>query len=286
MLQFIINGLITGVLYSLMAIGFSLVYNTTKVFHIAAAGIYVFAAYMFYSFSTFLPMIPAALIAIVLTMGLSLLTEFFVYRPLWKRKASNNVAMIASIGLMAVIVNLLTLKYGTDSKLINKTIFEPRHIGDITITIPQMMQFIIGTVVILFFLIFIEKNGWGARFRALSADVGLFETLGYNIPRTRTVVFLMSGAIIALGSCLTEYNTRFDSTVGMSVLINALVAMIIGGVGRFGTCVIGGVILGVIQSGAVLLFSASWQNAVTFAVLLLLLFFRPQGIAGYQQRAV
>ncbi len=286
MLQFVVNGLITGVLYSLLAIGFALVYNTTKVFHIAAAGIYVFAAYMFYSFSAILPMILAALVAIVLTMGLSLLTELLVYRPLWKRKASNDVAMIASIGLMTVIVNALTLKYSTDSKLINTTVFEPRYIGDIAITIPQMMQLGIGTVVILLFLIFIGKSGWGTRFRALSADTKLFETLGYNIPRTRTVVFLMSGAIIALVSCLTEYNTRFDSTVGMSVLINALVAMIIGGIGRFGTCVIGGIILGVVQSGAVLLCPASWQNAVTFAILLLLLFFRPQGIAGYQQRAV
>ena len=112
--QFLVNGLITGILYSLLAIGFALVYNTTKLFHIAAAAIYVFAAYMFYLFAvTFgLPILVAVLIAIVLTMGLSLVTDVSVYRPLKKRKASNNVAMIASIGMMTVIVNLLAMFFG------------------------------------------------------------------------------------------------------------------------------------------------------------------------------
>ena len=86
--QFIINGLITGILYSLLAIGFALVYNTTKIFHIAAAGIYVFAAYMFWLFvaKAELSIIPASLVAIVLTMLLSLLSELLIYRPLKKRK--------------------------------------------------------------------------------------------------------------------------------------------------------------------------------------------------------
>ena len=94
--------MITGVLYSLLAIGFAVVYNTTKLFHIVAAGIYVFAAYMFYLFSATvgLPVVVSALVAIALTMGLSLMTEMAVYRPLKMRKASLNVAMIASIGMM------------------------------------------------------------------------------------------------------------------------------------------------------------------------------------------
>ena len=106
--QFIINGLITGILYSLLAIGFALVYNTTRIFHIAAAGIYVFAAYMFWLFvaQAGLSIIPASLVAILLTMLLSLLTEVVVYRPLKRKKASLNVSMIASIGMMTVIVNV------------------------------------------------------------------------------------------------------------------------------------------------------------------------------------
>lgn len=286
--QFLINGIITGILYSLLAIGFSLVYNTTKLFHIAAAAIYVFAAFMFYWFAVAfgLPVIVGAIIAILLTMGLSLLTDVSVYRPLKKRKASNNVAMIASIGMMTVIVNLLAMFFGNETKVIDNTIHRSFSLGNIIITTPQMWQLVVGGVVIVLFLVFIGMTSWGIRFRALNADSVLYETMCYDTSRTRTFVFLMSGAFIAIGSCLTVYDIGLDPHMGMNVLINAMVAMIIGGMGRFSTCVIGGITLGVLQALTVYQFSSNWQNAVTFVLLLILLFLRPQGIAGYKQRTV
>ena len=286
--QFIVNGFITGVLYSLLAIGFALVYNTTKLFHIVAAAVYVFAAYMFYLFAvTFgLPIWLAAMVSLVLTMGLSLLTDVSVYRPLKKRKASNNVAMIASIGMMTVVVNLLAMFFGNETKIIDNTIHPPFNIGNIIITMPQMWQLVVGCAVIALFLVFIGMTPWGIRFRALNADSVLYETMGYDTSRTRTFVFLMSGAFIGLASCLTVYDIGMDPQMGMNVLVNAMVAMIVGGVGRFSTCVIGGITLGVLQALTVYQFSSNWQNAVTFVLLLLLLFIRPQGIAGYKQRTV
>ncbi len=286
--QFIVNGFITGILYSLLAIGFALVYNTTKLFHIVAAAIYVFAAFMFYFFAVplGLPIIAAALVAILLTMGLSLLTDVSVYRPLKRRMASNNVAMIASIGMMTVIVNLLALFFGNETKVIDNTIHKTFSIGNLIITTPQMWQLVVGCVVIVAFLIFLGLTPWGIRFRALKSDGVLYETMGYNTSRTRTFVFLMSGAFIAVASCLTVYDIGMDPQMGMNVLINAMVAMIVGGVGRFSTCVQGGITLGVLQALTVYQFSSNWQNAVTFVLLLILLFLRPQGIAGYKQRAV
>lgn len=278
MLQFVVNGLITGVLYSLMAIGFALVYNTTRVFHIAAVGIYVFAAYMFYLFAMVfsLPVLLAALVAILLAMGLSLSTDVVVYRPLEKRNASVNVAMIASIGMMTVIINLLAMFFGNGTKFINKTLSFP----------PQVLQLVLGGVTIAVFFVFIAVSKWGMRFRALSADAVLYKTLGFNLSRTRTMAFLMSGGFIAVGSCLNVYDVGLDPIMGMNVFVNALVAMIIGGVGRFGTCVLGGIALGVLQGLTVFFFPPHWQNVVTFVVLLVFLFLRPQGIAGYKQRTV
>ena len=286
--QFLINGLITGILYALLAIGFALVYNTTKLFHIVAAAIYVFAAFMFYLFAVplGLPILVAAMVAVLLTMGLSLLTDVSVYRPLKKRKASNNVAMIASIGMMTVIVNLLAMFFGNETKVIDNTIHKTFVMGNLIITTPQMWQLVVGASVLALFLLFIGLTSWGVRFRALSADSVLYETLGYDTSKTRTIVFLMSGAFIAIASCLTVYDIGMDPHMGMNVLINAMVAMIIGGVGRFGTCILGGITLGVLQALTVYQFSSNWQNAVTFVLLLILLFLRPQGIAGYKQRVV
>ena len=286
--QFVINGLITGILYSLLAIGFALVYNTTRVFHIAAAGIYVFAAYMFWFFvaRVGLSVIPASLVAIVLTMVLSLLSELLVYRPLKNKKASLNVAMIASIGAMTVIVNTIAMCFGNETKVVENAILQPMTFGDIIITTPQKYQALIGIVVLAVFMIILRRTNWGLRLRALSADETLFETLGYDTKVTRVMVFLASGAFIAIASCLTVYDVGLDPNMGMSVLISAVVAMIIGGVGKFSTCILGGLTLGVLQSLTVYQFASNWQNAVTFLVLLILLFLRPQGIAGYKQRTV
>lgn len=286
--QFLINGLITGILYSLLAIGFALVYNTTKIFHIAAAGVYVFAAYMFWLFASTLGLsvVPAALVSIILTMLLSLLSEVLVYRPLKNRKASLNVAMIASIGLMTVIINTIAMFFGNETKVISNTIMQPVTLGNIFITRPQMYQAIIGAAVLTAFMIVLQHTNWGLRLRALSADETLFETLGYDIKTTRILVFLVSGIFIAFASCLTVYDVGLDPNMGMNVLISAMVAMIIGGVGKFNTCVLGGLALGILQSLTVYLFSSNWQNAVTFLVLLIFLFLRPQGIAGYKQRTV
>ena len=286
--QFIVNGLITGVLYSLMAIGFALVYNTTRIFHIAAAGIYVFAAYMFWLFAVtlHLPLLSAAFIAIMLTMGLSLTTEVTVYRPLKKRKASLNVVMIASIGLMTVIVNLIAMFFGNETKVVDNSIQQPLVLGDIIVTMPQMWQLVVGSCLLLVFMIALSWTNWGVRLRALSSDETLYETLGYNVRSSRTVVFLLSAVFIAVASCLTVYDVGMDPNMGMTVLINAMVAMIIGGVGRFSTCLLGGLTLGVLQAVTVYFFSSNWQNAVTFLVLLIFLFLRPQGIAGYKQRTV
>ena len=286
--QFLINGLITGILYSLLAIGFALVYNTTRIFHIAAAGIYVFAAYMFWFFvaKAGLSVLLASIIAIILTMGLSLLSETTVYHPLKNRKASLNVAMIASIGLMTVIINTIAMCFGNETKVVENAILQPLTFGDIIITTPQKYQALIGVAVLAFFMIILQRTNWGLRLRALSADETLFEALGYDTNKTRIIVFLASGAFIAIASCLTVYDVGLDPNMGMSVLISAVVAMIIGGVGKFSTCILGGLTLGILQSLTVYQFASNWQNAVTFVVLLILLFLRPQGIAGYKQRTV
>ena len=286
--QFLINGFITGILYSLLAVGFALVYNTTRIFHIAAAGIYVFAAYMFWFFvaKTGLPVVPAALVALVLTMLLSLLSEVCVYRPLKNRNASLNVAMIASIGLMTVIINTIAMFFGNETKVVENAILKPLTFGDIIITTPQKYQALAGIAALTVFMLILQRTSWGLRLRALSADETLFETLGYDTKATRIAVFLVSGAFIALASCLTVYDVGLDPNMGMSILINGIVAMILGGVGKFSTCILGGLALGILQSLTVYQFASNWQNAVTFLVLLILLFLRPQGIAGYKQRTV
>lgn len=288
LLQFLINGLITGILYSLSAIGFALVYNTTRIFHIAAAAIYVAAAYIFYfAFSVLgLPLWMAGLSALIATALLSVLTEIIVYRPLYKKKSSLNVVMIASIGVMIILTNVIALLFGNESKVLTNSIQKVYNRADIIITTPQLLQLLIGGVVIIAFVLFSRFSKFGLKARALSNNDELFSIMGFNIRNTRLWVFALSGVLLALGSCLSAYDIGMDPHIGMTLLINAMVAMIIGGMGRFDACVMGGLILGILQSLVVYQFSANWQNAITFLVLLIFLFFRPQGILGFKKRVV
>lgn len=288
MIQFLVNGFITGILYSILAIGFALVYNTTRIFHIVAAALYVISAYAFYVFfvQLGLPLIVSFFGAMIVTMITSLCTETIIYRPLKKCNASLNVTMIASIGLMTILINLIAMIFGNETKVIDNTIHSIFKFADIIITTPQMYQLVIGVLVIAIFLLILSLSRFGLKLRALSIDDDLLATMGYSVRKMRNIIFLLSGGFISAASCLTVYDIGLDPYMGMNVLINAMVAMIIGGIGRFGTCVIGGIILGVTQSLVVYQFASNWQNAITFILLLILLFLRPQGIAGYKQRTV
>ena len=287
-LQFIINGFITGILYSLCAIGFALVYNTTRIFHIAAAALYIIAAYsLYYAYNVMNMQLPLAVFwAVAVTALFSLGSEWIVYRPLYKKKSSLNVVMISSIGLMTILVNAVAMFFGNETKVIDNSIQRTYNWGDVIITTPQMYQLVGGMAVLIVFMLFSRYSRWGIQFRALSSDDVLFEALGYRINRTRNIIFLLSGVFIALASCLTVYDVGLDPHMGMNVLINAMVAMIIGGMGRFNACILGGLLLGILQSLVVYQFASNWQNALTFLVLLFFLFLRPQGIAGYKQRTV
>ena len=288
LLQFVVNGLITGILYSLSSIGFALVYNTTRIFHIAAAALYVAAAYIFYFafYSLGLPLWASAIFSLIFTALLSVMCEWLVYRPLYNKKSSHRVVMISSIGVMTILINVIALIFGNETKVLDNSIQKVFTFNNLIITTPQMYQLIVGTLAIVAFLIFLKFSVFGLKARALSNDDTLFQVMGFNITATRIFVFALSGVFLAMGSCLTVYDIGMEPYIGMPVMINAIVAMIIGGIGRFNACIIGGVSLGILQALAVYQFATNWQHAVTFLVLLLFLFFRPQGLIGYQKRMV
>lgn len=287
-LQFIINGFITGILYSLCAIGFALVYNTTRIFHIAAAALYVIAAYsLYYAYDIMNMELPLAIFfAVVVTAMFSLGSEWIVYRPLYKKKSSLNVVMISSIGLMTILVNAVAMFFGNETKVIDNSILRTYNWGDVIITTPQMIQLLVGSTAIVGFMFLLKFSKLGLQTRALSCNDTLFRTMGYSIKNTRLKVFALSGVFLALASSLTVYDIGLDPHMGMSVMINAMVAMIIGGVGRLNACVLGGLTLGILQSLVVFHFDSNWQNAITFLVLILFLFLRPQGFIGYKKRVV
>ena len=288
LLQLLANGLVMGAIYALVALGFALVYNTTRIFHIAYSVLYVLAPYMILSFyrNLGIPFYLAFSIAIILTIFLSVIIELIVYRPLSKRKSSSNVILISSIGIMIVVINLIAMFYGNETKILNPNISKSITIGKIIITHSQLMQLGFSLFVIGVFLFFLKHSKFGIKTRAMRDDEVLCIVFGMNINKMRLILFTLSGFFAALGGGLVAYDVGMDPYVGMPMFLNAVVALIIGGMGRFEAPIIGGFVIGILQALAVWAFSARWQDAVTFTLLIVFLLFRPQGLLGEKKRTV
>ena len=287
-LQFILNGIIMGSVYSLVGLGFAFVYNTTKIFHIAYAVLYVFAPYMILSFYSRLgfPFLLSFLIAICLTILLSVLIEIIVYKPLTKKRSSLNVILISSLGVMIVVINAISLIYGNETQILSSNISGTVSYGNIILTYTQIIEFIVSSVLLLLFLLLMKFSKLGIKTRAMRDDDELCSVFGMDVFKMRLLLFALSGFCAAVAGSLIAYDVGMDPYVGMPMLLSAVVALIIGGMGRFEAPILGGFIIGILQALAIWAFSARWQDAVTFSLLLLFLLFRPEGILGEKRRLV
>jgi branched-chain amino acid transport system permease protein len=286
--QFIVNGIITGLIYGVVSLGFALVYNTTRIFHIAYAAIYMMAPYLllFCIKNLGLSVAISLIITVLVTILIGLCTDILVYTPLSSRNSSSNVIMVSSIGIMVVIINSIALLFGNETRVINSEISNSLHIGSVLVTHTQLLQFVISAFILTIFYIFLKFSGFGIKTRAYRDDNKLAAVMGMNTKVLKRSLFVLSSAFAASGSCLIAWDVGMDPYVGMPMLLNAVVALIIGGIGRFEAPVFGGLIIGIIQALVVYLTSARWQDAVTFTILILFLLLRPQGILGEKERSV
>lgn len=285
LLQFIINGLITGLIYALIALAFSLTYNTTKIFHIAYASVIVSAGYFALWFIQIgIPTVIAICLTLIFCGGLNLLVEKSIYQTMERRKNLPNTIMVASIGAFIVLTNLIALLFGNENQVLDQSISKGIEIGDIIVTKMQLWQFVISLPVIGAILVTVNKTELGLKIKALSNDSELFAVFGNDSYRLRSRLFIISGIIGGIASLLLAYDVGFDPYFGMGILLNAMVAMIIGGIGSYKGSLVGGIFLGITQSLSVYLFEARWETAITFAIFWLVLVIRPQGLFGKKLR--
>ena len=284
--QFLANGLIIGSIYSLVGLGFALVYNTTKIFHIAYAAVYTTSAYIFYFFYRIInfPLSFSLLIGILSGAILNILIEVLIYKPAYLRKSSPAISLISSIGCYIVIVNLLALSFGNETKILSPGIEKSFQFGNVILTRIQIVQFFAFILLFLLYLLSLRKIKFGKLIRAFANNPDLLSSCGIEILNLRILIFALSGVFAGVASCLVALDTGMDPNVGMPILLVGMVSLIIGGVGIFESAVIGGFLIGIIQNLVVWKISARWQDCITFLLLIIFLLFRPQGILGIRKR--
>lgn len=292
--QIIMYGLIAGMLYSLVALGYSLIYNATKVFHIAHGAVYTAAAYLLLALSYAagsvfgvtggLSLVVIIVLALFLSCLLGLLFEKTVYSALFKRKAPPLVTFISSLGLYIVITNLITLVFGNDTKILKSSIEPTITLANTVITRIQAIQLIVSAALVALVLFLLSSSPLGRQIRAMSDNATLTSLLGIDVKKTRRLVFALGSFLAASASLLRAFDIGIDPHAGLSVVLTAVVAVIIGGANSHIGAVMGAIFLGITQNVVAWFFSAQWQDATTFFVFILVLLIRREGILATQLR--
>lgn len=284
--QLLANGLVNGCLYAILAVSFGLIYNTTRTLHVAHGGAYTAGAYFCYLFLVQLnsPLWAAIGLAVLLSAALGVAMEIIVYAPLARRGGSPLVAFLSSLGVYVAIVNIVALFFGNETKVLRPGIEKAYHFGSVTLTSTQLAQVLVALVLLPAFVLFLRHTIWGRVIRAVRDNQTLASVIGINVQSARIGVFALGSGMAGLAAVLAALNIGIDPQVGMPALLTAAVALIVGGVGTFEGPVLGGFLLGFLQSLMVWKFSARWTDTLTFVVLILVLVFRPSGIAGRRLR--
>jgi len=285
-LQLLLNGLINGCAFALVALGFALICNTTRIFHFAHGGIYTLSGYLFFSFYTQhgLPIWLALPITLVLAAIVGILIDLIVYRPLDRRGASTMMHMLSSLGLYIIIVNVICMVYGNNSKILVSGLLPTVKVGGLMLNVVQIATAITFLVVFLSLSLTLKFSSLGLKLRAMRDNQTLLALYGINANMVRLFVFGVGSALCALAGILVGLDVGIDPHIGMSVVVIAAVALIVGGIGVFEGAAFGALLLGCLQSIAVWQMSARWQDMVTFLVLIVFLLFCPQGIMGRRGR--
>lgn len=286
LIQLLVNGIITGLAYALVALGFALIYATTRTFHFAHGAVYTLSAYLFFTFYKSLggPFVPMLILALGLAALFGVLIDKLVYLPLVRRGSSQTIQLLSSLGFYLVTTNLIAMLYGSDTKVLRPGIQPSISLGLIVITEIQWITFLSFVIIFAALVLALRKSPLGKIIRATRDDPELVSALGINLLKVRMAVFALGSVLAGLAGVLRGLDTGIDPGIGMPVMMTAAVSVIIGGIGIFEAAAFGAVLLGLLQSLAAWKFSLRWQDLITFMVLLLFLIFRPQGVFSPRRR--
>lgn len=285
-LQLLINGLIAGAIYALVASGFSLIYSICKFVHFAHGAVIAVAAYILYALFSLLGM--NFWLAVILTI---ILISIFgsvmnlIYKQLRKRKASNVILLIASFALLILIESLILLFFGADVKTIG-FIKIAKGVEILGAIITPLQIFIVISSFILFALLFflMKRTKIGKAMRAVSDNKDVAEIVGISSERIYMWTFIIGSAIAGIGGILIALEQNLEPMMGTNLIIKGFTAAIIGGIGNVPGAILGAFLLGFAENFGIWFLPSGYKDAIAFGILFIFLLFRPQGILGIRKK--
>jgi len=282
--QLIANSLIAAGTYALVAMGFSLIYGATKFFNLAhgvmaAVGGYT-AFFLLTRFQEFNDYVLIVVILSALFTGLcGYVLDRIVYLPLRKRKASTMVLLVASLGAFTIIQAALAMIFTSQFRALSSATTEVVYtIANASITETHVVILGSAVVVLIFLTLLLKKTMFGKEGRALSDDEEVAKIMGIHTEKIVGWTFFIGSAIAGLAGVLIGFDTGIQPTMGLQVLLSGVIAAVVGGIGNIYGAVLGALLLGFAENFGVWKISGEWKSTIAFAVLIIFLIFRPQGI--------
>jgi branched-chain amino acid transport system permease protein len=281
-LEQLLNGLRTGSIYALIALGYTMVYGIAKMINFAHGDIIMVGAYSLYVCVALLhlPPVLAVLVTIAVCAVLGIIIEKVAYKPL--RKAQPLAVLITAIGMSYLLQNAALLIFKATPIPFGSIIKVPSlKIGGVNISGLTIVTLIVTAVSMILLTLFINKTKTGRAMRAVSEDKGAAELMGINVNQTISVTFAIGSALAAVAGILfiSQYETLLP-TLGALPGIKAFVAAVLGGIGSIPGAMLGGLILGIIESLSKAYISTQLSDAIVFGVLVIVLLVRPSGLLG------
>lgn len=285
-ISYLIKGISLGSVYSIIALGYTMVYGIAKMLNFAHGDVIMIGGYIIYITMSVIGLNPvvAILISIILCTILGMTIERIAYKPL--RKAPSLAVLITAIGVSYFLQNFALLIFGADSKSFKSVIALPALKfaggellipGETLVTIPLCIIIMVGLQ------LYIKKSKTGRGMIAVSEDRGAAVLMGVNVNRTIAITFAIGSALAAVASALMfSAYPSLSSTSGAMPGIKAFVAAVFGGIGSIPGAMIGGILLGIIEILGRAYISSQLADAIVFLILILVLLVKPTGIFGKQ----
>lgn len=276
--QLLLNGVIAGSVYALFAVGLTMVYGIFRFINFAHGELIAWGAYLTLLFSQFLPFSIAVVPALGLTMILGISQDRYVYSPL--RRRSRITLLIASIGLSYLLRNALRLVWGSDLQTYGFEAVRGLSFGALNITRTQLAMVVAALLFLGFLYGLLKFTMLGKGLRAAADNMELAEIMGIDMKRVGTTVWTLSALFAGVGGVLIGLDTNLEPMMGLTNLIKSFAAVLLGGAGNVWGALLGGLFIGVAENLGVAFLSPGYKDAVSFALIVLLLLFRPAGIFG------
>ncbi|MEX0448729.1 branched-chain amino acid ABC transporter permease [Spiribacter sp. 221] len=277
-IQLLINGILLGSILALGAVGATMIFGVLRFAHFAHGDLMAIGAYFALTVVTVfnLPVLAALPVAMLLTAGLAVGIDQVVYRRI--RRVQPVILLIASFATALVLRSFIQMVWGSSNQVYETGIQLPWRIGPLTLKPDHLLIFLAATVLVIGVHLFLTRTKMGKAMRAMSDNMNLALVTGIPADRVIMWTWVIGGALAAAAGVFLGMDTRLHPVMGWTLLLPIFAATILGGIGRPYGAILGGLVIGCAMELSTLIIPGSYKPAVAFAIMVVTLIFRPQGI--------